>query len=255
MKTIPRTITTPSFSLLKIKRILSLIFSVAALTWLSSPAQSQTITSVVPKNGQVTINWTGASGPVQVQKTLKLLAATDPTTGAVSTASPQTITVTDPRPAATTTTWPQTTTVTAPPSSTSASMVFLANQGVAQQQHVDPVTKSGATSAPQPIIVMDHQLAAAASTGFLANRGFELLQQHMDSVKSTLATTAPQAITMPNHLPATDTTMASLASQSFALLNQYLAGKSGGVDPGQIVAAVSKAAGWGQEALLTKPHC
>jgi len=82
MKTIPRIITTPYLAIAKAKILLSVIFSVAALTWLSSPAQSQTITSVVPKNGQVTINWTGASGPVQVQKALKLLAVTDPTTGA-----------------------------------------------------------------------------------------------------------------------------------------------------------------------------
>jgi hypothetical protein len=39
--------------------------------------------------------------------------------------------------------------------------------------------------------------------------------------------------------PATGTSTASLASQSFALLNQYLAGNTGRVDPGQIVAAVS----------------
>jgi hypothetical protein len=102
--------------------------------------------------------------------------------------------------------------------------------------------------------VTDHRPAAAASTAFLANQGFAGLQQHLDSVTSTLATSAPQAITLADHLPATGTTMASLASQSFALLNQYLAGNSGRVDPGQIVAAVSQAAGWGQEAFLARPQ-
>jgi len=54
--------------------------------------------------------------------------------------------------------------------------------------------------------------------------------------------------------PATGKAMASLASQSFALLNQYMAGNTGRVDPGQIVAAASQGAGWGQDSFLTRPQ-
>jgi hypothetical protein len=198
-------------------------------------------------------NYKGAAHPVA---TLTLTAnAKDPATGAVTTASPQTIAVTDPRPATTmTATSPQTTTVTGHPLASAASTEFLANQGFAQQEHVNSVTSTAAATAQQPITVTDHLPATAASTGFLANQGFALLQQHLDSVTNTLATTAPQAITFADHLPATGTTTASLASQSFALLNQYLAGNSGRVDPGQVVAAVSQAAGWGQEAFLARPQ-
>jgi hypothetical protein len=99
--------------------------------------------------------------------------------------------------------------------------------------------------------VTDH--ATAAIAGFLANQGFALLQQRMETVTSTLATTRPQAIVTDPQL-ATGTTTASLASQSFALLNQYLAGNTGRLDPGQIVAAVSPTAGFGQEAILTRPQ-
>ena len=53
--------------------------------------------------------------------------------------------------------------------------------------------------------------------------------------------------------PATGTTTAS-ASQSFALLNQHLAGNTGGVDPGQIVAAVSPGANWQHDWFLTRPQ-
>jgi hypothetical protein len=111
-----------------------------------------------------------------------------------------------------------------------------------------------AATAPQPITAMDHLPAVAAGAGVLANRGFAQLQQHMGLGTSTLAATAPQAITLADHLPAAGTATASLASQSFALLNQYLAGNSGRVDPGQIVAAVSQAAGRGQETFLTRPQ-
>jgi hypothetical protein len=96
----------------------------------------------------------------------------------------------------------------------------------------------------------DH--ATAATAGFLANQGFALLQQHMESVTSTLGTKSQGIVTDPQL--AAGTTTAALASQSFALLNQYLAGHSGRVDSGQIVAAVSSAAGFGQEALLAKPQ-
>src|SRR5206468_5638988 len=73
-------------------------------------------------------NYKGNAHPVA---TLTLTAsATDPTTGAVSTASPQTIAVTDPRPAATTTiSSPQTISVTDHLPAAGASSAFLANQG------------------------------------------------------------------------------------------------------------------------------
>jgi len=75
----------------------------------------------------------------------------------------------------------------------------------------------------------------------------------MEQVTSTLANTRPQAIVTDSQLAA-GTTTASLASQSFALLNQYLAGNFGRGDSGQIVAAVSQVAGFGQEALLARPQ-
>jgi hypothetical protein len=53
---------------------------------------------------------------------------------------------------------------------------------------------------------------------------------------------------------ANGSTASSLASQSFTLLNQYLAGNSGRVDPGQIVAAVSNGATGGQDSFLTRPQ-
>jgi len=89
----------------------------------------------------------------------------------------------------------------------------------------------------------------AASAGALANHGFALLQQHLDPV-----TSAAPSITVADHSPATGTITASLASQSFALLSHYLASNTGRVDPGQIVAAVSQGAGWGQDSFLTRPQ-
>jgi len=152
-------------------------------------------------------NYRGGGHPVA---TLTLTAtANDPSTGAITTSAPQTITVTDPRPA---------------------------------------------TTSPQTISVTNPTPATGTTAGFLANQGFALLQQHLDPITSAVATSAPPTITVTDHPPATGTTTASLASQSFALLNQYLAGNSGRVDPGQIVAAVSQGAGWGQESFLTRPQ-
>ena len=192
-------------------------------------------------------------GGAHPEATLTLSAsAKDPVTGAVTSAAPQTITVTDPRPSTTTaTTSPQTTTVTNPPSSTSASSGFPGGLGSAQQPHADSGTGSAAFTAPQPITVTDH--ASAASAGLLANQAFALLREHMEQVTSTLATIRPQAIVTDSQL-ATGTTTAALASQSFALLNQYLAGNLGRADSGQIVAAVSQVTGFGQAALLARPH-
>jgi hypothetical protein len=86
----------------------------------------------------------------------------------------------------------------------------------------------------------------------LASQGFALLQQHFDPATSTLATTAAQPISVADHPVASG--MASFASQSFALLNQYLAAHTGQVDPGQIVAALSQATGWGHDSLLARPQ-
>jgi hypothetical protein len=159
----------------------------------------------------LTSNYKGAAHPVA---TLTLTAnANDPSTGAITTSAPHTITVTDPRPATTAT-----------------------------------------TTSPQTISVTNPTPATGTTAGFLANQGFALLQQHLDPITSAVATSAPPTITVTDHPPATGTTTASLASQSFALLNQYLAGNSGRVDPGQIVAAVSQGAGWGQESFLTRPQ-
>jgi hypothetical protein len=88
----------------------------------------------------------------------------------------------------------------------------------------------------------------------LASQGFARLQQHFDPAASTLATTAAHPIMAADHPAATGTTMASFASQSFALLNQYLAAHTGHVDPGQFVAALSQATGWGHDSLLARPQ-
>ena len=169
--------------------------------------------------------------------TLTLTAsAKDPTTGAVAMASPQSITVVDPRPEAATTT-------------TSSH-----HHHTATDQQPVATTTAAAPTTSQTIEPTDHQQAAAANTGFLASRGFALLQQHFDPAASTLATTAAHPTMPADHPAATGTTMASFASQSFALLNQYLAAHTGQVDPGQIVAAVSQATGWGHDSLLARPQ-
>nr|WP_249163123.1 heparin lyase I family protein [Bradyrhizobium diazoefficiens] len=172
--------------------------------------------------------------------TLTLTAsAKDPTTGAVATASPQTITVVDPRPATTTTTTT---------SSHHHHHTATNQQPVATTTAVAPTTSHTTEST-------DHQHTTAANTGSLASQGFALLQQHFDPAASTLATTAAHPIMAADHPAATGTTMASFASQSFALLNQYLAAHTGHVDPGQFVAALSRATGWGgHDSLLARPQ-
>lgn len=169
--------------------------------------------------------------------TLTLTAsAKDPTTGAVATASPQTITVVDPRPATTTTT-----------TTSSHHHTATDHQPVATTTAAAPTTSHTTEST-------DHQHTAAANTGSLASQGFALLQQHFDPAASTLATTAAHPTIPAFHPAATGTTMASFASQSFALLNQYLAAHTGHVDPGQFVAALSQATGWGHDSLLARPQ-
>jgi hypothetical protein len=183
-------------------------------------------------------NYRGGGHPTA---TLTLTAsAKDPSTGAVSTASPQTITVVDPRPTAVAT------------STSSHHHHHHHHHHIATDHQPAATTTAVAPTSPQTIDRADHPQATAANTGDLASRGFALLQQHFDPATSALATTAPQSITAGDHPVATG--MASFASQSFALLNQYLAGHAGQVDAGQIVAAVSHAIGLGQESLLARPQ-
>ncbi|WP_164987706.1 family 16 glycosylhydrolase [Bradyrhizobium betae] len=195
-----------------------------------------TLTAAQVDSGlELTSYYRGGGHPVA---TLTLTAsAKDPSTGAVSAASPQTITVTDPRPA----------TVTTTTSSHHHHHTATDHQPAATTTAVTPTV-------PQTNDLADHPQAAAASTGSLASRGFALLQQHFDPASSALATTAAQPVGVADHSAASGTTMASLASQSFALLNQYLAAHTGQVDPGQIVAAVSHAIGFGQDTLLARPQ-
>jgi hypothetical protein len=176
-------------------------------------------------------NYRGGGHPVA---TLTLTAnAKDPVTGAVTSAAPQTIAVTDPRPAASTTTTSSQTT-TNHPSSTSTSTV--------------------ASTAAKPTLT-DPAPVAPATTASPAHQGPALFSQIRDLVANGgIATSVPHPITVADPVPATGTGTASLASQSFALLNQYLAGNAGRVNPGQIVAAVSNGAGFGQDSFLTKPQ-
>jgi hypothetical protein len=93
----------------------------------------------------------------------------------------------------------------------------------------DPITGAVATSAPQSITVTDPRPGG-------------------------VATSAPQPLTVTDHPAAAGTTTASLASQGFALLNQHMAGNTGRVDAGQIIAAVSNGTAWGQDSFLTRPQ-
>ncbi|MGY3502971.1 heparin lyase I family protein [Bradyrhizobium sp. USDA 4471] len=230
-----------------------------------------TLTAAQVDSGlELTSNYRGGGHPVA---TLTLTAsAKDPSTGAVSTASPQTITVIDPRPTAATTTTSSpdlqhhvatdhqhaataTTAVTPTSSQTVGSAVHHHHHHhhiATDHQHADPTTTAVTQTSPHTIDPAVHPQETAANTGSLANRAFALLQQHFDPGSSTLATTAPQSIAVADHPAATG--MASLASQSFALLNQYLAGHTGQVDAGQIVSAVSQAIGLGHEPLLARPQ-
>jgi hypothetical protein len=188
-------------------------------------------------------NYKGAADPVS---TLTVTAsAKDPVTGTVATSAPQTITVKDPRPAsATTTTASQPTTATDP----------IAATGTTTSQHADSVGRVAA-SEPQPITGTDHAAATATTPASAASHGSALFSPIRDLVAGGLANSAPQAINATDHDPsATGKSTVSLASQSFALLNQYLAGNTGRVDPGQIVAALSNGGAGGQDSFLTRPQ-
>nr|WP_051390220.1 hypothetical protein [Bradyrhizobium sp. Ec3.3] len=193
--------------------------------------------------------------------TLTLTAsAKDKVTDSVSTASPQTITVTDPRPATTTTsshtttTSSHTTTTSSQASTVTDHVPTVTTPATTTTTTAATTTPATTTTSPQRFDFTDLQHAIAANAGGLASRAFALLQQHVDPATSTLATTAQQPIVVADHPVAAGTSTASLASQSFALLNQYLAGNTGRVDPGQIVAAVSQASGSGLESLLARPQ-
>ncbi len=174
-------------------------------------------------------NYRGGGHP---EATLTLTAtAKDPATGAVATASPQTIVVTDPRATATkATTSPQTSAVTDPQATANKATTPLQPSAV-----TDPrATAPKAPTSPKTIAATDLRPTAPKAP---------------TSPQTDLLAGASKA----DH-PATGTTTASQASQSFALLNQYLAGNSGRVDPGQIVASVSNGTGWNQDTFLTKPQ-
>jgi len=123
-------------------------------------------------------NYKGGGHPVA---TLTLTAtAKDPVTGAVATASPQTIAVTDPRPTATTATSPQTVTPTHPHHAPATSPASLASQGSAlPNEDKDLVAGAAKTLAPQNIAMEDHLLATGATTSSLANQSFALLSQYL----------------------------------------------------------------------------
>ncbi|OPY96570.1 hypothetical protein A5906_04835 [Bradyrhizobium sacchari] len=184
-------------------------------------------------NSGLTLTSTYRGGGYPVAELTLTASATDPSTGAVATAAPQTITVTDPRPTTTTSSH---------------------GHHAATDHHPVAATTAVTPTVSQTIEPTDHQQVAGANTGCLANRGFALLQQLFDPAGSSLATTAAHPVMAADHPSASGSTMASLASQSFALLNQYLAAHTGAVDPGQIVAAVSQATGWGHDALLARPQ-
>jgi hypothetical protein len=180
-------------------------------------------------------------------------SAKDPTTGAFSTASPQTITVMDPRPATTTTSHTHARAHTCT-HTLHASTVTDHPAATTTAPTTPTTTAATTTTSPRTIDFTDLQHAITDNTGSLASRAFALLQQHIDPATSTLATTGREPIFVADHPVAAGATTASLASQSFALLNQYLAGNTGRADPGQIVAATSQATGWGQDSLLARPH-
>jgi hypothetical protein len=137
----------------------------------------------------------------------------------------------------------------------------------------DPVTGDVTTAAPQTITVTDPRPAASTTTtspqtttvtdsasstttttASLASQGSALLSQIKDLVANRGVATSASPISAVDTPHASGSTASSLANQSFALLNQYLAGSSGRVDAGQIVAAVSNGTGWTQNSCLTRPQ-
>ncbi|MBR1280402.1 hypothetical protein JQ624_38055 [Bradyrhizobium sp. AUGA SZCCT0283] len=201
-----------------------------------------TLTAAQVESGlTLTSNFKGASDPVA---TLTLTAtAKDPVTGAIATSAPQTITVKDPRPATVTTpTSPQNTPVTDPSPSTGTNTGFPGHGVGWWGQHGDSIA-SGGTTTP-----------AIGTSGELASRGSALFSQIMDLVVNRGVATSASPIHAADTPYTSGSTASSLASHGFAVLNQYLAGNTGRVDPGQIVAAVSNGTHWGQDSFLTRPQ-
>ncbi|WP_456840053.1 hypothetical protein [Bradyrhizobium sp. USDA 4486] len=236
-----------------------------------------TLTSAQVDSGlTLTSNYRGGGQPVA---NLTLTArAKDPITGAVTSAAPQTITVTDPRPAtAATTTSQQTSTVTTPQPTSVTTATSPQTTPVTDPspstgtntgwwgEHRDLISGGGTTTPPdgqgyaswgqhRGSIASDGTPATGTST-WLAGQGSALLSEIRDLIANRGVATSASPITVTDTPHATGTTTASLASQSFALLNQYLAGSTGRVEPGQIVAAVSNGNAWAQgSSFLTKPQ-
>ena len=102
-------------------------------------------------------------------------------------------------------------------------------------------------------------IASGGTTTPLGGQGFGWWRQLRDSVTSDQTTATGTSTAGPEGQgsatpPANGSTASLLANQSFALLNQYLAGSAGRGDPGQVVAAASNGAIWGQDSLLTRPQ-
>jgi peroxidase len=102
--------------------------------------------------------------------------------------------------------------------------------------------------------VRPNELQSHGLGSWSQHHGFGSWGQYQDSVTSIGATSASHPITVSDPWHATGSTASALASQSFALLNQYLAGNTGRVDPGQIVAAGSNGAIRGEDPILTRPQ-
>jgi hypothetical protein len=121
-------------------------------------------------------------------------------------------------------------------------------------QGVGGTSSSGGTTSPTTPITSPTTPPMDQASKAVANAAPALMSQLRGVLGGGVATSAPQAITATNDARSTGTPTASLANQSFALLNQYLAGSTGRVDAGQIVASVSNGATAGQIPLLTRPQ-
>ncbi|MGF6313250.1 hypothetical protein ABIB82_007351 [Bradyrhizobium sp. i1.8.4] len=123
-----------------------------------------TLTAAQVDGGLTLTSWYRGGGHPVADLTLTA-SAKDPVTGAVTSATPQSITVTDPRP----TNWPSHTTA-------AASIGSLANQGFAQlQQRLGSDTSTLATTAPQTASWSGHDTAGASQAG----QTFTLLNQYL----------------------------------------------------------------------------
>ncbi|WOH67866.1 heparin lyase I family protein [Bradyrhizobium sp. BWA-3-5] len=190
-------------------------------------------------NSGLTLNsyYRGRGEPVAI---LTLTAsAKDPSTGAVATASPKTITVTDPP------TWEH----------------HFGDRGIAGRLDQSssaagsaPQPVPAANSARQPIAVPDPAPATSTLTTSPASQGSALFGQIRDLVANGGVATSASPISAADTPHASGSPTSSLASQSFALLNQCLAATTGRVDPGQIVAGLSNGTHWRQDSFLTRPQ-